>query len=98
MSNEFMVTEVFSEVNVTLYTSRYTDVFAGLKHWAITWDRIRIVKLYSFFFSLFCAETGIKLEEMISSRLLNCGAAAVCHSRLNSAKTAFNVWILKYNG
>ncbi len=66
--------------------------------WAITWDRIRIVKLYSFFFSLFCAETGIKLEEMISSRLLNWGAAAVCHSRLNSAKTAFNVSILKYNG
>ncbi len=51
-----MVTEyVFSEVNVTLRDIGYvlqaiilTSLHGWNTDWAITWDRIRIVKLYSF--------------------------------------------------
>ncbi len=56
LTNEFMVTEYvfFSEVNVTisdicLQAIILTSLHGWNTDWAITWDRIRIVKLYSFF-------------------------------------------------
>ncbi len=63
--------------------------------WAITWDRIRIVKLTCL--RMF-SHVYFVLNLVLMWRRWSRTATAICHSTLNSAKTAFIVWILPYNG
>ncbi len=96
-----------------LFTSCYIDVSAGLKHWlsdCMRQDTDCKVVLFLLAYLRMFSHVYFVLKLVLMwrrwsvhvrlalPRLLNWGATAICHSTLNSAKTAFIVWILQYNG
>ncbi len=97
---------------VTLFTRRYIDVFARLKNWLSDYKRqdtdcnvvlfpLTYLRMFSHVYFvlklvLMWRRWSVHVRYALL-RLLNWGATAICHSTLNSAKTAFIVWILQYN-
>ncbi len=98
---------------MTLFTSHYIDVFARLKHGLSDYLRqdtdckvvlflLTCLRMFShvyFVLKLVLMWRRWSVHVRLALlRLLNWGATAICHSTLNSGKTAFTVWILQYNG
>ncbi len=98
---------------MALFTNRYIDVFARLKHWLSDYMRqdmdCKVVLLLLTYLRMF-SPVYFVLKLLLMWRrwsvqmrytlpcLFNWGATAICHSRLNRTKTAFIVLILQYNG
>ena len=108
-----MVTEYVCFWGKCDVTCRYIDVFARLTHWLSDYMRqemdCKVVLFLLTYLRMFNhVYFVLKLVLMwrrwsvhlclVLLHLLNWGVTAICHSRLNSAKTAFIVWILQYNG